>query len=265
MINNFHTHSTYCDGSESLESMVTAAIGKGLTALGFSEHCHAYYAEYNPSREEILEYMREVLELREKYADKIEIFLGIEHEVDADWLPDGFEYIIGAAHDIKIGDEFVSVDYGAEGQRRAAEQYFGGDYYAMAEAYFETTARIKNADIIAHFDLITKYNLNGGLFDESHPKYVAAAISAMDEILKTQNLFEVNTGAMYRVGKTEPYPSAFLLKELYNRGGEVILSSDSHDGASLCYKFDEMKELLRHIGFRHLKTFTKNGFVNIDL
>ena len=32
---NFHTHTTYCDGKETAEQMVQAAIAKGFTRLGF--------------------------------------------------------------------------------------------------------------------------------------------------------------------------------------------------------------------------------------
>jgi len=87
----------------------------------------------------------------------------------------------------------------------------------------------------------------------------------MNEILKYCNLFEVNTGAMYRLGKTEPYPSVRLLRELRARGGEVILSSDSHDSDSLCHKFGEMRELLEECGFSHIRTLTEGGFASVPI
>ena len=36
---NLHTHCTYCDGKNTLEEMVLAAIDKGFSSLGFSSHC----------------------------------------------------------------------------------------------------------------------------------------------------------------------------------------------------------------------------------
>ena len=36
---NFHTHSTFCDGKNTAEEMVIAAIEKGFDVLGFSGHC----------------------------------------------------------------------------------------------------------------------------------------------------------------------------------------------------------------------------------
>jgi histidinol-phosphatase (PHP family) len=138
----------------------------------------------------------------------------------------------------------------------------------LIEAFYETAASVikkTNADIIAHFDLIKKHNSDGRLFDESHPRYVNAAISAMEQILKDKKLFEINTGAMYRKGLFEQYPSTFLLKQLKRRGGEILFSSDSHDPQSLYYKFDEMSEVARSCGFTHIKRLTANGFVDVKI
>ena len=35
---NYHTHTTWCDGKDSPEAVVLAAIGKGFDAIGFSSH-----------------------------------------------------------------------------------------------------------------------------------------------------------------------------------------------------------------------------------
>ena len=35
---NYHTHTTFCDGSDSAEDVVLAAIDKGFSHLGFSGH-----------------------------------------------------------------------------------------------------------------------------------------------------------------------------------------------------------------------------------
>jgi len=263
---NFHTHTALCDGSCSPEEMVQAAIARGMTALGFSGHSHLSFDPHTMSEEGTREYLREVKRLKSAYADKIDIYLGLEQEIFSEPPPEELDFIIGAVHFVVHNGEYVCVDNGARAQQEAVNQHFGGDYYAMAEAYFETMAQMSKTapDIIAHFDLVTKYNVGGSLFDESHPRYITAAVTAMDEILKYCNLFEVNTGAMYRLNRPEPYPSTRLLRELHKRGGEVILSSDSHEGESLCYKFDDMRKLLRTCGFEHSKTLTRDGFVTIN-
>ena len=266
---NLHTHTTYVDGTLPPEAMIKAALKKGCDSIGFSEHSYVPSDKrYSMSPEAAIEYVSELNALKQKYAGTIEVFLGVEHDYYTAIPVEGLDYRIGSVHYVKSGDEFITVDAGAEHQKAMADKYFGGDYYAMAEAYYTTIADIMNktnADIIGHFDLIAKYNFNGRLFDETHPRYKAAALGAMDEILKGCKIFEVNTGMMYRFNKPEPYPSAALLKELNKRGGEVILSSDSHDAQSICYNFREMQELLKTCGFSYIKRLTNNGFINIKI
>ena len=268
-LQNIHAHTVYCDGRLTVEEMVDAAIHKGCDSFGFSGHSYAPFdSNHCMSQENTQRYILEIKQLKLKYAEQIELFLGIEQEFHSVQMPEGFDFVIGAVHYIRKRDILVCVDGGEKAQKLECDVNYGGNYYAMAEDYFETIANVvgkTNADLIGHFDLITKYNFSGCQFDETHPRYVNAALAAMDEILKTCKLFEVNTGAMYRFGKPEPYPSAFLLKELCKRGGEAILSSDSHDAESICFKFDEMKELLKTCGFKYIKRLTKNGFVDIPL
>ena len=266
---NLHSHSTYCDGTLTLEEMVCAAIEKGCGSFGFSGHSYAPYdVDCCMSKENTSRYIHEIRDLKEKYSDRIEIFLGIEQDYYAEKTQGGMDYVIGAVHYIGKPDELCCIDGGEERQKQACVKYYDGDYYKMAEAYFQTVSNVAkktSADIVAHFDLITKYNIGGKLFDENHPLYVKAALTAMDEILKTCKLFEVNTGAMYKHGKPSPYPSEFLLKEINKRGGEVILTSDSHDAGSICHEFEKTQKMLKSCGFKNMKQLTVEGFVDVPL
>ncbi|NLB29843.1 MAG: hypothetical protein GX823_06465, partial [Clostridiales bacterium] len=214
-------------------------------------------------------YRADIRAAREKYAGQIEIFCGVEQDYQSLDGTDKYDYVLGATHIVTLPDgKPHNVDYIEAQSFDVVNKYFNGDFYSYAEAYYALNANIAaqtKCDVVAHFDLITKFNGGGRLFDESHPRYRAAAIDAMCEVLKTCNLFEVNTGAMYRVGNTNPYPAPFLLRELLSRGGEVILTSDSHDIPSLGYEFPKMKELLRSIGFKYRKIFTRAGFTDIKL
>ena len=263
---NLHTHTTYCDGALSVEDMVLAAIQKGGGSIGFSEHSYVPFdEEYSMKLDDTPSYINDVNVLKEKYAGEIDVFLGLELDYFTDIVPDGLEYIIGAAHHVEKDGQFITIDGWAEHLADMNEKHFGGDYYAMAESYFATIAKIvekTDADIVGHFDLISKNNVNNSMFDETHPRYVKAALDAMEQVLEKCKLFEVNTGAMFRRGSTTPYPSVYLLKELQKRGGEIILSSDSHSADSLYFKFDEMVELVKACGFKSIKRFTKDGFVD---
>ena len=266
-LQNLHTHTNYCDGTLSAEEMVQAALNKGCAALGFSEHSHLDFdKDYAMSKPGTYEYINEIKRLKAKYAGDIEIYLGLERDYLSEIEQDiTFDYVIGTVHYI---NRDICVDNGAKKQQQAANTHYGGDYYSFVEAYFAAVAdvvRKTGANIVGHFDLITKYNSGGAKFDEKHPRYISAALGAMEDALKSCKLFEVNTGAMYRLGNPEPYPSVFLLKELYKRGGEVILTSDSHDAESICWKFDEMRALLKECGFKYSKILTAEGFIDEPL
>ena len=96
-----------------------------------------------------------------------------------------------------------------------------------------------HADLIGHFDLITKFNEGNKLFDEECPRYLDAAFAALDELLKTGRPFEINTGAISRGYRTSPYPSAEIQAYIKEHGGRFVLSSDAHSADALAYGFDQ--------------------------
>jgi len=266
---NLHTHTTYCDGALSAEDMVKAAIERSGASIGFSEHSYVPFdEEYSMMPEDTPAYIREINALRDKYKETIDIYLGLELDYFTDKAPDGLEYIIGAVHHVEKDGHYITIDGWAEHLAKMNEEHFNGDYYAMAESYYATVANVipkTGADIVGHFDLIAKNNVNNSMFDETHPRYAKAAIDAMEQVLEKCTLFEVNTGAMFRRGIPAPYPSVFLLNELQKRGGELILSSDSHSAESMYFKFDEMIDLIKSCGFNKIKRFTTDGFIDVKL
>jgi histidinol-phosphatase (PHP family) len=268
-LTNFHAHSIFDDGSESCKAMVEAAISKGCVVFGISGHAPMDFAtDWCMTRENEPLFIDEMRCLKEKYAGRLTLFTGVERDYYAPEPPDAYDYVIGSVHYINKDGAMLSVDDTEAAQIEAVRRFFGGDFYAYTRAYYETIADIvqKTApDFIGHFDLVTKFNEGGKLFDETDPRYLNPALEALTSITETHKLFEINTGAMYRVGRTVPYPSPNLLKALRARGGEIILSSDSHDGASIGYKFDEMAELAKSCGFTSAKTLAENGFIEYKL
>lgn len=272
---NLHTHTSYCDGKLTAEEMTLAAIEHGGGSIGFSEHSYVFFEEQKYSMMPAVtpQYISEVNALRKKYASdnsqspQIEVFLGMEQDyfTDNKDIPGGLDFVIGSVHHVEHEGRYITIDSSFESLKKKKDEYFRGNIYALVEKYYATIADIAvktKPDIIGHFDIISKSNAGGKLFDEKHPRYVKAALAAMDKILERCKIFEINSGAMYRKGNAVPYPSEFLLRELKRRGGEIVLSSDSHDAGSLYYKFDEMRELAKSCGFTHIKRLTKDGFID---
>lgn len=266
ILQNLHTHSTYCDGKDTLEEMIIAACEKGFQSIGFS--MHSMKRGCSVSHQAINNYKQELAVLKKKYADKIEIFCGLECEMRGETELSGFDYLIGAVHYFRFGDAFVLFDQGAQEVRELIAQYFEGDGMAYAKAYYQELANLPqygNFDVIAHFDLITKFCEKEQFFDETSKEYRWAAIEAAERLAGKIPYFEVNTGAMQRGYRTSPYPDLFLLKELKRLGFGAIVSTDCHDSRYLDYGYHEAEELLAKCGYKEKFILTKNGFVPIEL
>lgn len=239
---DLHVHTTLSDGKNTPEEMVLAAIAKGMTAIGFSDHSYtAFDQRYCIPKEKLPAYRAEIAALKEKYAGQIQILCGIEQDFYSAEPTDGYDYVIGSVHYIRCSDDFIPVDEGNALLLDAARRYFSGDIYALIEEYYGTVARVAektSATFIGHFDLISKFNENGELFDDTHPRYIAAWQTAADKLLAAGIPFEINTGAISRGYRTTPYPAVPIQDYLRSRGAQFLLSSDSHRSDTLCFGFD---------------------------
>ncbi len=266
MLRNYHTHTTFCDGKDTAEEMVLAAIDKGFVTLGFSGHS-PLAGEGWCMQPDTKAYRDEIARLQEKYKDRIEILCGIEQDYYSE-PEQSFDYIIGSVHCVKAGEKLIAVDDTADILTNGINEYFGGDATAFACEYFRTVSDVVNktgAQIIGHFDLIEKFSEQVKLFDPEHPRYIDAAKDAIDKLIPTKALFEVNTGAMARGLRTSPYPAKQWLSYISQKGGDIILSSDCHDKRYLDYGFEESIQLAKACGFSRIAYFTKGGtdYINI--
>ncbi|MBR6747309.1 MAG: histidinol-phosphatase HisJ family protein [Clostridia bacterium] len=263
---NLHTHTIFSDGVHTPEENVLSAIEKGMVSLGFSDHSFTSFdSRYCMRRVHIPAYIREVRRLQEKYRDRIEICLGLELDGRTELCDrELYDYMIGDCHYLLLDGEYRSVDGIRDWQLEDINRHFGGDSVAYAKTYFDTyveCTRRQRPDILGHFDLCAKY----GYIDEESPAYRDAACEALIACLKVTPLFELNTGAICRGLRTQPYPAAFLLDELRAHHGQLILSSDSHDAANLDFWFDEALELLRTHGFTSIVQYHGGKFEQLGI
>ena len=239
MRQDLHVHTTFSDGENSPEEMVLSAISLGLDTIGFSDHSVDLYNPGIGIKNE-REYKTEIRRLGEKYKSKITVLCGIEQDYYSVCHAAGYDYIIGSVHNIILERGAFAVDESAETTLAACAKYFGGDIYALAEEYYRLVSDVAEktkADIIGHFDLLTKFNEKTPLFDESNPRYEAAWKSAADNLLKYGIPFEINYGAITRGYRTTPYPSPQIRKYIASHGGRLIQCSDSHRADTIAYGF----------------------------
>ena len=263
MLTNYHTHTVFCDGKDTPEEMVLGAIDKGFDALGFSGHG---YTQRDSSfcMRDLPGYFAAVRSMQEKYADKLQVYLGVEEDLIHPVKREDYDYIIGSSHYIVKDGVYYSVD-GYPDCYHACVQLFDGDPLGFADAYYSTFCDYilwRKPDIIGHFDLLTKFDELNDLELMGDPKYIQLASGYMSCAIASECIFEVNTGAIARGMRKTPYPSEALLYQMRKENAKLILSSDCHNKD--CY-FTETRQLLRDIGFRKLYVLYDGKFQTTDI
>jgi histidinol-phosphatase (PHP family) len=253
VLSSAHNHTRYVDGKNTVQEMAKAALDKGFVSLGFSEHGRQPHdAVYGLSLLRESAYRAEVMRLKGDCAGRMKVWLGIERDSLALSDRSIYDYVIGAMHYLPCAGGYLSVDGEPEGVRRLIDTGYGGDPYAMTADYFRRYADYVTGykpDIIAHFDLVKKLNQRHGFFSEEDPRYDEPALDALERMAETGALLEVNTGAVARGWRTDPYPSARLLTRWRELSGRTIVSGDCHDADYIDCAFDLCVQMLKGAGF----------------
>jgi histidinol-phosphatase (PHP family) len=212
------------------------------------------------------QYFSELSTLKEKYKDRISVFSGLEIDAVYPVLYPQADYHIGSIHFLPTISGMVTIDDTPKLLKEGIDML--GGPLQLARAYYDTFvdfAKRTDFDIVGHFDLITKFDEQGiPLFDHEDRKYQDIALAAMEAIGDCGKIFEVNTGAISRGYRTQPYPDAFLLRRIKELGFPICLSSDAHRKEDLVFGFEKAEMLLRSIGFTTLTELTDSGFVQIQ-
>ena len=135
---NLHCHTTYDDGRDAPHTMVLAAYKAGLSSIGISLHCPLEGEESwtcSDSNEAL--FIEEMHSLRAIYAGRIEVWCGLEYDVDAQRrsVPP-YDYIIGACHML----DGMPIDYDPETASHLIA-WHGGAVKA-AQAYYDRMASL---------------------------------------------------------------------------------------------------------------------------
>ncbi|MEA4897663.1 PHP domain-containing protein [Bacillota bacterium Meth-B3] len=249
-----HAHTRYVDGKGTPLEMAEAAIAKGFHSLGLSEHGRQTFdAIYGLSPESERAYIAEVSALKAQLAGRLRLWLGVERDQYGAADRASYDYVIGSKHYIVDGADFFAVDAARETVLAGCMRQFGGDWYALADRYFEEFADFVadyRPDIIGHFDLLVKHNGDGQLFDGDSPRFLDAGFGALERMAATGALLEINTGATARGYRDVIYPSLKFLRRWRELDGRAIVSSDCHDTQHLDAAYDRAYALLRAAGYK---------------
>lgn len=238
MKTSLHTHTNFCDGENSIEEMVQAAISKKYDVIGFTGHAYLKGEGYCMSLEGTDAYFAEIERVKTLYTDKIQVLNGLEIDYLSD-IPDRpLDIYVGSVH--YVDRIAYCVDDTPIKLATAIKEFSEGDVKHFIREYYKLI--VKNAQrlytykqqhpdticIIGHFDLIKKHNRDNRYFDENSDWYKEAAIQAAEKCCLEGLVVEINTGGITRGYRDDPYPSDFLLDVFRKNNIEIIETLDAH-------------------------------------
>lgn len=258
---NLHTHTTFCDGKNTPAEMAAAAFRAGLSAIGFSGHSPLAGEDWCMSPERLPAYRAAVEEQKKQFAGRMQVYLGLEQDFFSPPPEGEYDYLIGSVHALRLDGELLAVDESPEAFARLAHRCGGVE--KLVREYYRLEAQVAGRTgcaIAGHFDLVTKFNEDDRFFEPlAHPMR-GWAVEALEALAAAGVIFEVNTGAISRGWRTDPYPQAFLLQELRRLGGRVCITGDSHSANALLTGYRRAEALLRGCGFESCWYLTPQGF-----
>ena len=247
MLSNYHTHTVRCNHAIGLEEeYIKRAISAGMTDLGFADHIpylfpnetHVDGAKMDMSLAE--DYFSTLLDLREKYFDKIKIHIGFE----AEYYESCFDKTLNKLMEYPL-------DYLILGQHRV------GDYRSPIvfkptqneqdlKSYVDTVIKAINTDkfsCIAHPDVI---NYTGD--EEIYVKHMRRLCAAA---LEFNVPLEIN---MLGAATNRHYPNERFFKLVAETGNKVIIGCDAHSPDMIINTtgFERCREILNKYGITPL-------------
>lgn len=256
MIANYHTHTPRCNhavGTE--EEYVRAALTRGLEILGFSDHTPyvfpgTYYSGFRMKMNQMEDYVRSVLEMRQKYGNQIRIHLGLETEYYPAFFPELMERLKDYPVEYMIlGQHFVGNEIG--------EHYSGAPTaeVSILERYCDQVIDAMQTGLftyLAHPDLL---NFIGDR------RVLAENLRRVCREARSCGIpLEINMLGL-EVGRN--YPCRTFLEQAAEEGCTMILGCDAHEPKALADTAAEKKarsmaaeyglEILETVDFRPVR------------
>ena len=238
-LTNYHSHCSFCDGRAPLEEFVKEAIRQGFYSYGVSSHAPLPFpTQWTMEWEQMEAYLDEFNNLRQKYADEIELYVGLE----IDYLNEEsnpsvarftelpLDYRIGSVHLLyDAAGEVVDIDCSPAVFKERVDRHFNGDVLRVIRMYFDRLFRMVELggfDILGHADKM-HYNAScyhPGLLDE--PWYEALMKDYFSLVASRGYLVEINTKAYDSLGTFYPNSRYWELMKEYQI--KVLVNSDAH-------------------------------------
>lgn len=268
---NYHNHSKWSDGKYNPEKTVLRAIELGFDIIGFSDHSPVpFKSEWNMRYENLLKYINDINYLKEKYKDQIKIFLGLE----ADFIDGisyikhfkhlGLDYTIGGAHYLTetfADGTIFNVDDTDEIFQRGLTKLYNNDIKFLIERYYNAVNQMveeDTPDVIAHLDLVEKFNKNHKYFDSKAQWYQEIVDNSLKIIQKSGCIVELNSRSLYKGLLDDFSPKITILQKMLNLKIPVTISGDVHKPEEMELFWEKSIENLKFAGYKEMMFFDQN-------
>jgi len=274
---NYHSHTNFSDGKGEPELYVKSALKQKMYAYGFS--CHSpvpFTSGWNMKYENLLAYINEIQRLKKKYKGQIKLFLGMEIDYiknivginNYNYL--NLDYTIGGVHFLGFFKDGSAWDYdgGKIKYEKGLKEIFGNDIKKLVKYYYQQVNNMiinEKPNIIAHLDLIKKYNKGNYFFDENEKWYKDIVLESLKIIANNNLIVEVNTRGVLKGIDNEFYPSNFILDKCKELNIKLCLSADAHNPKDVMALLPEAKNLLITKGFKEIFIFDEEGWNPINI
>jgi putative hydrolase len=205
---DFHTHTIYSHGKDTVEQNVISAVNRGLSSVCISEHGGGHIL-YGVKKNDLFKIKEEIRMLREKYKN-INIYFGLEANIiredgtiDADEYSDMFDFLLVGMHYLVRFDKFM--------------YYYFMNFFSRYLGLFKNYCRVKNTGIF--INCINKYD---NIFAITHPgERFFVDIDRLSKACAEKNIaMEINNVHGYMTSKDA--------KIAVKNGAKILLSSDAH-------------------------------------
>ena len=251
-----HMHCNFSGDSDALpEDMIKAGIAHGLSGICFTDHLdYDYPEEPNIFLLDFDNYFKVLFDLREKYADKISVNIGIELGLQiqaagqnlavAEKYP--FDFIIGSSHVVNHMDPYYPEFFAGRDEDAAYMEYF--------ESVLENINSDVDFDVYGHIDYVVRYGPNKNAF-YTYEKFKDIIDEILTQLISKGKGIEVNTGG-FKYGLGHPNPTEDIIRRYRELGGEIItMGADAHVPEYVAYEFDNTAQIIKNCGFKYYTVF----------
>lgn len=275
---NFHSHTTYCDGTGAIEEYILEAIKQGMPSYGVSAHAPVNFeADWCIQANDFDSYLDDVRTLKQKYSGEIEVYLGLETDYfpkvsdmeTSEFEGESLDYEIGSIHFVDTFEDGVpwNIDHTKMLFLEGLQKIFKNKFLLAAERFYTLSMQMvieNKPDIIGHLDKIKMYNRSNDLFDETDKKYRSMVYRLLEVIKANDTIVEVNTRGYYKYNQKELYPSGWIMEKVHQLDIPVMLNSDSHHPGEISLGFEYAARELCKIGIQKLWTRIDNQWKSFN-